>query len=244
VHLEAAHILKSYLFVPAMHPNLALIAPVYTLGWTLNYEMFFYLLFGFCLFVPSPRLRFALLAAAFLLLVAGGLLIQPQGAIARTYTDPIMLEFLAGVMLAILSPLLMRGGALLGLLLLATAIAWVAVVYGYGFVPERIVSHGIPAVTAVAGAVMLEANARRRPNRLWLMLGDASYSIYLAHPFAQRLLLIGVNRTVGLAFVSPTLYVLSAFVIGIAGGVICHFLLERPLLVAGRSLIGRSHPTR
>ena len=93
-------------------PNLGLIAPVYTLGWTLNYEMFFYLLFGFCLFVPSPRLRFALLALAFLLLVAGGLLAQPQGAIARTYTDPIMLEFLAGVMLAILAPLLMRCGTI------------------------------------------------------------------------------------------------------------------------------------
>ncbi len=46
VKLEPAHILKSYLFIPATHPNLGLVAPVYTLGWTLNYEMFFYLLFG------------------------------------------------------------------------------------------------------------------------------------------------------------------------------------------------------
>src|SRR3954465_1750265 len=82
VHLQAAHIIKSYLFVPATHPNLGLIAPVYTLGWTLNYEMFFYLLFGLCLFVRWPRARFALLAGAFLLLVAGGLLTQPEGAIA------------------------------------------------------------------------------------------------------------------------------------------------------------------
>lgn len=244
VHLEVAHILKSYLFVPASHPNLGLIAPVYTLGWTLNYEMFFYLLFGFCLFIPSPRLRFALSAAAFLLLVGGGLLGQPQGAIARTYTDPIMLEFLAGVMLAILSPLLVRGGTIAGVLLLASAVVWVAVVYGYGFVPERIVSHGIPAVSAVAGALMIERAARERPSRFWLMLGDASYSIYLAHPFAQRLLLISVNRTIGLSAISPTLYVLSAFVIGIAGGVICHFLIERPLLIAGRQLIGRTQPMR
>jgi exopolysaccharide production protein ExoZ len=244
VHLEAAHIVRSYLFVPATHPNLGLIAPVYTLGWTLNYEMFFYLLFGFCLFVPSPRLRFALLAMAFLLLVAAGLLVQPQGAIARTYTDPIMLEFLAGVMLAVLSPLLIRRGTVAGLLLIAAAVAWVAVVYGYGFVPERIVSHGVPAVAAVAGALMIEPAARARPSRLWLMLGDASYSIYLAHPFAQRVLLIAVNRTISLAAVSPTVYVLSAFVAGIAGGVVCHFLIERPLLIAGRRLISRTQPMR
>ena len=244
VHLEAAHIIKSYLFVPAMHPNIGLIAPVYTLGWTLNYEMFFYLLFGLCLLVPWPRLRFSVLAVAFLLLVAGGLLVQPQGAVARTYTDPIMLEFLAGVMLAILAPLLMRYGTIAGLLLLAGAVMWVAVVYGYGFVPDRIVSHGIPAVAAVAGALMIERAARARPSRFWLMLGDASYSIYLAHPFAQRVLLIAVNRTVSLAAVSPTLYILGAFVVGIAGGVACHFLVERPLLIAGRKLIGRTQPMR
>ena len=46
---------------------------------------------------------------------------------------------------------------------------------------------------------MIERAARARPSRFWLMLGDASYSIYLAHPFAQRVLLIAVNRTVGLA---------------------------------------------
>ncbi|MEJ0077354.1 MAG: acyltransferase [Alphaproteobacteria bacterium] len=240
VHLEAAHIVKSYLFVPATHPNLGLIAPVYTLGWTLNYEMFFYLLFGFCLFVPWPRTRFALFATAFLLLVAGGLVFQPGGAIARTYTDPILLEFLAGVMLAILAPVLMRCGTVAGLLLVVAAILWVAVVYGYGFVPERIVSHGIPAVTAVAGALMIEPAARARPSRLWLMLGDASYSIYLAHPFAQRILLIAVNRTVGVAAIAPTLYVLTALIVGIVGGVICHFVVERPLLIVGRKLIGRA----
>jgi exopolysaccharide production protein ExoZ len=217
---------------------------VHLLGWTLNYEMFFYLVFGCCLLVPSPRLRFALLAAAFLLLVAGGLLAQPQGAVARTYTDPIMLEFLAGVMLAIVAPLLMRCGMIAGLLLMTAAIAWVGVVYGYGFVPERIVSHGIPAVVAVAGALMVEPAVRVRPSKLFVMLGDASYSIYLAHPFAQRLLLIAVNRVVGLAAVSPTIFVFSAFIAGIAGGVICHFAIERPLLIAGRRLIGRSQPTR
>jgi len=238
VKLDPVHIVKSFLFVPADHPTLGLIAPVYTLGWTLNYEMFFYLLFGLCLFISQPRLRFALLAAIFIALVASGLVLQPRSPVLRTYVDPIMLEFLAGVVLAILSPRLMRRGTLPGLALLAAATLLVAVVYGYGLLLERIVSHGVPAVIAVAGALMIEPAARARPNRLGLLLGGASYSIYLAHPFAQRLWLIGVNRTVGLAAVSPTLYILTAFVVGILGGAICHWLIERPLLIAGRKLIG------
>jgi exopolysaccharide production protein ExoZ len=221
-----------------------MILPVYALGWTLNYEMFFYLVFGLCLFVPRPRMRFALLAAAFLLLVICGLLFQPSSAVARTYTDPILLEFLAGVMLAILAPLLSRCGTLAGLVLIGAAIVWVAVVFGYGLVLERIVSHGIPAVAAVAGALMIEPAARSRPSRLGLILGDASYSIYLAHPFAQRVLLIAVNRTIGVATIAPTVYVTAALVAGIAGGVLYHFLIERPLLILGRRLIGRAQPIR
>jgi exopolysaccharide production protein ExoZ len=240
VNLDPVHIVKSFLFIPAEHPNLGLVAPVYTLGWTLNYEMFFYLLFGLCLFVRWPRVRFALLAAIFVALVLSGLLVQPRSSVLRTYTDPIMLEFLAGAVLAVISPRLMRCGTLVGLTLLAAAALWVTVVYAQGFQLARIVSHGIPAIVAVAGALMIEPWARRRPSRFGMMLGDASYSIYLAHPFAQRLWLLGVNRTFGLATISPTLYIFTAFVVGIAGGVVCHWLVERPLLIAGRRLIGRA----
>ena len=176
--------------------------------------------------------------------MAAGQVLRPNGPILRTYVDPIMLEFLAGVMLAIVAPLLMRCGAVAGLVLMSVAALCVCIVYGFGFTLERIVSHGIPAVIAVAGALMIEPAARARPSRFGLMLGDASYSIYLAHPFAQRVWLIVVNKTIGLSAISPTLYVFTAFVVGIIGGVSCHFLVERPLLIAGRRLIGRSQPTR
>src|SRR4051812_1323349 len=63
--------LKSYLFVPASSP------PVYTLGWTLNYEMFFYLVFGLCLLVPQRHLRVTALAVILLGLVVAGRIGSP-----------------------------------------------------------------------------------------------------------------------------------------------------------------------
>lgn len=242
--LDPAHIVKSFLFVPAEHPNLGLVAPVYTLGWTLNYEMFFYLLFGLCLFVPRRAVRFGLLAAVFFGLIGFGLLYPPRGPIARTYVDPIMLEFLAGVVLAIVSPYLMRRGALLGFALLVFAALWVVVVYANDLALPRTVSHAIPAVIAVIGALMLEPAARAHPSRFGLLLGDASYSIYLAHPFAQRVWLLGMIGTISLPAIPPTLYVLTAFLAGIAGGVASYLLIERHLLRAGRRLIGSAQPTR
>src|SRR5205085_1788 len=154
--LDAFHIVKSFLFIPAEHPNLGLVAPILTLGWTLNYEMFFYLVFGLSLLIPLPLVRFIALAAIFCALVAFSVWIQPSGAILSTYLNPLMLEFLAGVILAILAPYLARAGATPGALLIAAGMLWIGVVYGYDSALPRLASHGVPAILAVTGALMLE----------------------------------------------------------------------------------------
>ena len=46
-------LLKSLLFIPAYSPN-GHLWPTLLLGWTLNYEMFFYLLFAVFLCLPGP----------------------------------------------------------------------------------------------------------------------------------------------------------------------------------------------
>jgi exopolysaccharide production protein ExoZ len=230
-------LVKSYLFIPAAHPTLGVVAPVYTLGWTLNYEMFFYVLFGFGLFVPWRAVRFAVLAAVFLALVTIGRW-APAGPVVATYTDPLLLEFLAGIVLAVLSPWLMRQMAALGWLLIVGGVAWLVWVTAAALPWERALASGVPAAAIVAGALVLEPLARTAPSRLGLLLGDASYSIYLAHPFGQRLwLLVCQYAHLDLAGTAiAVLYVFAAIVVGIATGVASHLLIERPLLAAGRPL--------
>ena len=236
---------KSYLFVPAVHPTLGVVAPVYTLGWTLNYEMFFYFLFGLGLFMPWRIVRFAVLAAVFLALVTIGRW-APGGAIAVTYTDPILLEFLAGIVLAMLSPWLMRQITALGWLLILAGVAWLVAVMAADLPWTRALASGVPAAAIVAGALVLEPLARKAPSRLGLLLGDASYSIYLAHPFGQRVWLLACQYVkLDLAATSvAALYVVAAIVVGIASGVVSHLLVERPLLAAGRPLRGRTSLAR
>jgi len=242
--LDPAHIVKSFLFIPAEHPNLGLPAPVFTLGWTLNYEAFFYLFFGLCLLIRDLRVRFTVLAAVFCGLTVLGTWLQPTGPILSSYLDPVMLEFLSGVILAILSPYLARCGAVLGALMFSAGVVWIAVVYAHDMALPRLVSHAIPSIMAVTGALMLEPWARAHQSRLGLLLGDASYSIYLIHPFAQRAFLLAVIHTVGLPNISPTVYIFSAFFIAIFAGVICYLFLERPVLRVGRRLMRLVQPTR
>jgi peptidoglycan/LPS O-acetylase OafA/YrhL len=74
--------------------------PVLGQGWSLDYEMLFYLLFAFCL-VCRRRLGILLLALLFCILGALHMVANLPFA-AQVWTDPIIFEFLFGFLLAVL----------------------------------------------------------------------------------------------------------------------------------------------
>src|SRR5262249_13878985 len=96
---DLGHIIKSYAFVPAAHPSLG-IMPVYSLGWTLNYEMFFYLVFGIALLVRNQTGRLTVVTLALGLLASTGFIWRPADPILETYTNELLLEFLCGTLIA------------------------------------------------------------------------------------------------------------------------------------------------
>ena len=121
---------------------------------------------------------------------------------------------------------------------------------GFGFIftmglptPEgRAFSWGLPAALVVLGAVGLEAEWGRRLPRALLELGNASYSIYLVHPFIISPLWVvlvhfGRSGTEALA----EMIILSLLACALAGEIV-HRLLERPLmnLLRGKRVSGVS----
>jgi exopolysaccharide production protein ExoZ len=236
-------ILKSYLFVPARHPFDGDILPAYTLGWTLNYEMFFYLIFGLALFSRRMIPRLACLGAAFTALTVCGAIAQPSGPAWSTYTSPLLLEFAAGVALAVArQSLTSRLGATAGTMFIAAAVGWLGVVFMHGAPLGRVIAYGVPASLIVAGATMLEPLARQRISPAFLLLGNASYSIYLAHPFGQRAWFTFARHFLAgpaNSFAQISIIVAGELLFGIAAGIVSWFVVERPLLAAGRRLIPR-----
>jgi exopolysaccharide production protein ExoZ len=236
--LEPLHVLKSYLFIPATHPAVGLVRPIYQLGWTLNYEMFFYLLFGISLLVPSPRWRLPGLVGALALLVAIGLVDQPSGDLAAIYTNPLLLEFAAGVVLASVASRLQAAGPAIGCGLIGGALCWLVVAYTRETLPDLIVAHAVPAVAMMAGTLTLEPWARRQPSRLGVFLGDASYSLYLAHPFAQRAWYFVIAGLMGIhTLASNAVVLVSLVLVGLAGGALTYLFVERPIMRVGRRLV-------
>lgn len=176
--LTPASLVQSLLFIPHLSPSHAgMIWPVLVPGWTLNFEMFFYAVFAASL---AFRYRLAALVSSLAVLVVAGYVFGPfANPIARTYTDPILLEFVAG---AVIGHLWIAGrlnlpipvsliGALIGTVLLVLRDA----------PPLANFTQLLGAVLVVIGC--LNISRLNWQNDVLRALGDASYSIYLTHIF-------------------------------------------------------------
>ncbi len=236
---DAGMILRSLFFVPYVD-RAGEIHPVLFIGWTLNYEMFFYVLFAAGLLIRGTTPRLIALSIVLAALVVVGFAADPDGAIGRTYTSPLLLEFGAGLWLHRLwqgssdphagvrnrmFALLVMGAAALALVMGATL--WPAI-------PD-IVKWGFPAFAIVASALMLERGDGRAGHPMLLRLGEASYAIYLIHPFVIKALSVLAGRFFRDATPAMQAFIMLAtlIIVGVVG-VALHLFVEQPLLKALR----------
>ena len=190
---SAKSLFLSLLFIP--YVNVAgLFRPIYGLGWTLNYEMFFYLLFSLALFLRF-RAGVAVISIALLSLVLAGHQLQPMaeaGFWARWLIfacDPIMIYFVIGIAISyvrVRTTLSLTSWPIATVLLVCSSISLVVIAGGLGgrglSVAMVITASACVALTGLRSSARDESSGR---NRLQIIrsLGDASYSIYLTHSF-------------------------------------------------------------
>jgi peptidoglycan/LPS O-acetylase OafA/YrhL len=169
---EWRHLLLSLLFIPAENPGGYGMYPTLNVGWTLNFEMFFYLLFGLA-FLVRQRHHLLLVTAA---LVLASEVLGRLGVLSHFYNNDIIYEFLLGIGLGVLYRRgLIRQGRWLPLALLGLA----GVAIYHLDASQRLLHWGVPSALIVLAFVALEPVFQG--SRLLKSLGDCSYSVYLVH---------------------------------------------------------------
>jgi exopolysaccharide production protein ExoZ len=237
----ARHIISSYLFIPDWRPDMSVVRPVMALGWTLNYEMLFYVFFAGSMFMPFNR-AIALLTALFVGGVAARAFFRIEQTQLAFWMDPLILEFLFGAYVGIAyragwrlnAPAALALGAL-GFVLVTTNLP-----EALGLnVDAQFIRYGVPAAMLIAAATMGPSPPDKLPVGFGVALGDASYALYLSHPFVIRPLREIWLKAGGAALplwafsvVCAILAVLVAFAL--------HQYLELPIARGLRSVIGRT----
>lgn len=237
--LDPLHILGSYLFVPVDNPQ-GEVFPVLALGWTLNHEMFFYVLFAVGLLLPWPRgawLTACLVASCGVI----GALVPPQRVPASFWLNPIVFEFLLGMALgaAHQAGWRVRPGVGVVLSLLGVVGLWFGAngFQGGVLVPERALWMGAPALLVVAGAALIDApRASGRLMRAGVLGGDASYALYLSHPFTLAVCTVAF-KFLGWPLGVGTLLLACCACVGVA--MAFHLWLEKPVVNRLNRLLSR-----
>ena len=223
----APKVLQSLFFIPRPD-NTAVLGP----GWSLNFEMFFYLVFGTVML--ALRQSAIWLVAAFLLLGVLGSITNFY--VFRLYSDPIVWNFVAGVAIYHVHcmPAIRRHASAIlmcGAMLLLSSIYWHVPDSSFG--ARQVLPWGVPSMLIVLGSVSMEAAGRGRRlfgSSIMLELGNASYALYLTH----SLCFIGVSKLVFYtlrvqARIGADGAVLVFIAIAIAIAIAVHHLVEKPV---------------
>lgn len=234
-------IVKDFFFIP--HPSLdpeddGDAYPIVIQGWTLNYEMFFYVLFALSMFFRTYRLIAASLVLT--VLVLSGRLHKFGDITGLFYTGRILIEFVFGMMvfhvytkaqhltfdrvtlvvLGIIGFVMLNSGSLVNdKFVLAPAAALIALVFIFAF-----------------------RGVHWRPLKI---LGDASYSIYLFHT-AVFLYLRSFIRDMELStegYLNIATIVLMQTVAAVVIGIVIYYVIEKPMLKGLRRLLARARPS-
>ncbi len=212
----------SLFFIPDFSiANSQVIWPILAPGWSLNYEMYFYLLFALSLtLVQSVRVLFISLAITSVFIAAH--LSNSSSAIVEFYRNDIVFEFILGMLLAVMWK---RGQTIPQWLAVVCIIGGFVVMFMQLPLP-RVFEFGVPAFFIVTGCVYIKVGA----NRIGLILGDASYALYLTHIFTFGLMRKLLPPILGDAEYAPIAFAIISTIICVIVSIVVHYAIDNWLL--------------
>lgn len=221
-------VLASFAFILWPRPG-GVVQPVYSLGWTLNYEMLFYAIFALWIRLPQP-LALGMVLVALLALAGAHPWVPPGQPQLAFWTDPVTAEFALGMGVAVIAQ---SGAALAGRWRLGLAAAAAGLlVWLHRAAPEA----AAPLRAGVPMALLLAA-AALGPSGAWgplVLVGDASYALYLVHPFPMRALAMVWRHWHCTGLAAASAYCLASLAASVLAAVLIHVRVKRPATRAVR----------
>jgi len=211
--------------------------PILPVGWTLIFELYFYLIFS--AYILFRRLDlWALLGFWASLIVLANILGWPGiNEWTGVIFSPLTLEFIAGAAIAGLINNGMTAYAKSMLIIGIIAILMLMIPIGPYLWPDAMIDHGLrtllflpPFAMILYGSVACEVSAHKTSWPILQRAGDASYALYLIH--VPIILLVGkaISTLHWQGPLGNSVLVFACLLSGLLGSWVFHLIAERPLL--------------
>ena len=201
--IEYRQIFNSFFFLPVLDTT-NFTNPLHPYGWTLSYEIFFYLVMSVLLVKFSARKSIYLLSAFFLVSLPISLLLNAfnwfgvNWFFPRFFFSPMCAEFAMGIIAHQLYESGLINKIFFARFLVSCSVLVIAIssyahssIMYYSVVLSdtevafhRVLLWGLPSCLLLLGCVIWEASSNTKHLERFSYFGDISYSLYLVQPFA------------------------------------------------------------
>ena len=220
--------LKSLFFIPHIR-EAGGVYPLLMPGWTLNYEMLFYMVIGCGLIVCRNALTLFTGGAMLLLYVLGASL-NEEGAMSHFLHSSLLFEFLLGML-----AYRVKDSKFFYIIPKSVAFALVVLLFILmGFLEnkaDRLLIGGIPSFLLIILFYQLEDQIRGEGARVvqfFVHIGDASYVTYLSHMYVIAFLNRLVFPRISTLSDESVLTVGISIVLSLICGSVIYYLIDKP----------------
>jgi len=235
--LSSGFMIKSFLLIDTKIP------PMVRVAWTLCYEVIFYLVFGICI---AFGLRVAkIIWALWLLVTIACYFLLPEDSVPYPFNN-----FIIGILIGCFTGYALRLMPLKNMAesaikfryrsLLSAGMFIFAVMWGLTFftdfgqktaIESRIIL-GVGAALIILGAAIANLQRNIKVPKLLVLIGDASYLIYLTHYLVLALFYKAATRYPQMHSSGLRVFLLGscASIVAVVFGVIAHQIIEKPVL--------------
>lgn len=226
---DFGYILKSFLLIPNTK------APFLLVAWSLIFECFFYLIFGFGIYFGVKIMKYFFLTWLGIIIVSHFIGLN----ISNWFIfNNFILEFIFGCIVGYLFVFRkytnnLNPTILIWLGCIIFVIMWVVCLnsdFGLKQSIESRLIYGLSASLIIMGLATIDIQNKIKPPVLFLLLGNASYVLYLIHPIILAIVykastsFLSQNNTLVLFFG------FLVFLICLVLGVFFHLVIEKPLI--------------
>lgn len=175
-------LIKSLFFIPIYSEiENKILYPIIMVGWTLNYEIFFYFIVAIILLFTKKNLNLVIIAVLLSLFFISNLY-KDKHYLFLFISNSIILEFAFGIILFLIYNNFKNNQIFDHFIsIISVFILLILSFYFFQNFEIRIINHGIPAFLLVF--LFLQINKYFKENKFFNTLGVISYAMYLVHPY-------------------------------------------------------------